>query len=813
MPESEVLDRSKSDAVAFDPSIIATGGSTLKYSVPKANWELRIPNPRALNLTKESTLSMRLFSNVGKSIVVAIYFSIGAAAAQTPNDFEARRTAAYQKFHDGKAQTAATELLELVSVSSDKIVKAHLLRDVTEICATARDFDCSLNAELAAYELIKDDETLKFLFPELFAYLINAQVWFGNKDFLEKQIGPDGFIKTTTAMTNAKAALVGNIALHNYLVSKGDFRSAENAYSSTLLSLLMFDPKNKYDISCALVRMIGLLISEQDLVGALALAVEVDQYITKNLNHKSIPWAEYKLNVAQLFAFLNRHQQAASALAESSALIKPLEISEHSKSYYLTSNSSLQALALILDGKTDDAVKAQQQNRMQTERSAIIERGEFQSLQEMYFALSELIVGSAVDKSKVDPKWEPLFRKPIKWQLDGIFRNNIESYRLFGLAIVTALNSEVEAVSLFRAAAKLRVDNFEEVQKSKFEGFQLPSSLDLAVISSGISTVGKQDSEQLNLILRGGEILSRTVRQQLSDFAILIGSQKTDATRNTARSTLLLVRQKQNWEIQQIRRLLAEEPLERGAILGRYSELVGQVNKLKHAFSMDLSFSKTSAYPTVKEMQDALRVDEVFVSYFPTLQGLGKLCVNKSGAFVTAKKYDPAQVTLEIRLLRNSLTADYAPDPKLDSQFPVDAALHLNEVLFSGLEKCITEGALINISLPEDVSGIPLAALLKSSPPLREEGYDLRKADWVGNHFSFASTVSARHFIGTHQPYVPKLGSKPYLGVGDPNLKPSDLALLARGVSATPTLEDEGQISKLLPLPETKSELQADLHP
>ena len=69
-----------------------------------------------------------------------------------------------------------------------------MLRDLTEICSTAYELDCAVQAEIAAYEIVKTDEKLKPLFPELYAYLVRAQVWANNtgraKGVFRGQQGP-----------------------------------------------------------------------------------------------------------------------------------------------------------------------------------------------------------------------------------------------------------------------------------------------------------------------------------------------------------------------------------------------------------------------------------------------------------------------------------------------------------------------------------------------------------------------------------------------------------------------------------------------
>jgi hypothetical protein len=121
-------------------------------------------------------------------------------------------------------------------------------------------------------------------------------------------------------------------------------------------------------------------------------------------------------------------------------------------------------------------------------------------------------------------------------------------------------------------------------------------------------------------------------------------------------------------------------------------------------------------------------------------------------------------------LLQYALTADYAADENLDSQYPADSAIRVREFLFSGLEQCTTAGSHINVALPDEVSGIPLAALLEEMPPRSGEGFDLTRAKWLGNLFSFSTTVSARQFVGSRRAVIHRWSERPYLGIGNPDL-------------------------------------------
>ena len=169
------------------------------------------------------------------------------AHAQTKSDFETRKTAAYQKFHRGEVHQAAREIRDLANEAPDKAKKVHLLRDLTEICAAAYEANCSLEAEIEAFQIASSEEALKPLIPELYSYFINAQMWLGDKETL-KQIFENNALASFNSGKDPEAAAYANLAASGYFVASGNPKAAEAAYSTALMSLLLMNPNNKYSI-------------------------------------------------------------------------------------------------------------------------------------------------------------------------------------------------------------------------------------------------------------------------------------------------------------------------------------------------------------------------------------------------------------------------------------------------------------------------------------------------------------------------------------------------------------------------------------
>jgi hypothetical protein len=471
-------------------------------------------------------------------------------------------------------------------------------------------------------------------------------------------------------------------------------------------------------------------------------------------------------------AITKRQVDVVPALAEAARLTERQDINEGVKLYRLATNNSLQSLALVFQGKVDEASKVHSQHPLQSIRQQIIDRGNFDTLQEFFFAVSDTIIQN-LKKTHLEEEWKPLFEKPIppKWFLEELLGKNFDSYRNFALGVIASNSSKVDSANLYQLAARQRIDNFEIVLKRRFEGFQLPTAVDFLIVEAALtSIIDYPPIDQNDLMLRGSEMLLRTLRHQLSDFSVLIGSQDTDEARTTVRSYHLLIEQKRNWEFQQIKFLLESSSRNVGALINTYSQLVRSVSQLKEEISKRSDYNDTIGYPDIKQLQATLNEHEVLVSYFPTFKGIGRLCIARDKAFSSFSSVDFSQLLRDVKLLQYALTADYAADENLDSQYPADSAIRVREFLFSGLEQCTTAGSHINVALPDEVSGIPLAALLEEMPPRSGEGFDLARAKWLGNLFSFSTTVSARQFVGSRRAVIHRWSERPYLGIGNPDL-------------------------------------------
>jgi CHAT domain-containing protein len=724
------------------------------------------------------------------------------ASSQSPSDFESRKQAAYQKFHRGRVREAAVEVAGLAKETTDKAAKANLLRDLTEICASAYELKCTLEAETAAYQIVYSEESLKPMFPGLYAYFVQAHVWANDAELL-KTLFKDNRVAFNPAATPYPSA-VANIAGMNYFLRSNEYQLAEKAYSTAVISLLLIDPKDKYSICKSLVELLEALISQEDIVSARTLARLIDPYISANLNHEGPYFAGYIHIASQLLAMTSRSKLIIPVLEEAIRLNERLDINEGIKLYRNSTSNSLGSLLLLLDGTLPEAEALHARHPLQSQREAIVSRGHFETLQEFYFALSDVLITSLRDPSRL-AVWKLHFSSlPAAWNLTGNVAESIGSYRHFALGLITAVTSRSDAAALIQTAARERIGIFESFLTHRTEGFQLPTITDLLVIQLALSSMTEfPPADATDLALKGSEMLARSLRHQTSDFAVLIGAQKTERARDTVRSYYLLLQQKRQWEFDQIKILMEGGKRNAGYLITTYSRLSRTISDLAETLAKEESHTKVIGYPTTAQIQAALEPNEIFLTFVPTLKGIGRLCISKTDALFSMSDADTQVVVRDAKLLRLALTQERAPDEALDNQYPAASAVRLSDLLFKGLESCAAPGSLVNIAPPDELTGIPLAALLEKEPPKRGDGYDLFAADWLGKKFRFVTTISARHFLGTRSSIAHQNAPLPYLGIGNPSL--TQLAGAGKGAEASTSLR--GAMGELAPLPETADEI------
>lgn len=206
------------------------------------------------------------------------------------------------------------------------------------------------------------------------------------------------------------------------------------------------------------------------------------------------------------------------------------------------------------------------------------------------------------------------------------------------------------------------------------------------------------------------------------------------------------------------------------------------------------------------DFQSVLRADEAALMVTSAPGRMTYLCVRADRVEAQARQADTAAIAQAIRLMDAALTAGHAPSERLDSQFPVEAAMRLHAELIAPFRTCLKPGDRIIWLSGLDQSGGMLAATLAAPPPRTGDGYDLSAADWlIRRHaVSYAGTAGLLYAVRTAPPRTQQ--AEDFLGVGDPVLAGLDAAGQVRQRLPPGRGAD---IAALAPLPETADELKA----
>jgi CHAT domain-containing protein len=746
-------------------------------------------------------------------VLLALIMSEPARAGQ-PDSIAARQSEAVELFLHGKVKQAvrAQQALIATAQTSSESDKALLQRDLVEMCATGQDWRCVAQALQDLLPIVQSDRRLASFRFDIAAYGAKLALWRQNNAEVEQFLRQGGALATPDPSANPAAVAELQFALHDYYVRNNDLRSAEKSLSAGILGLLLSDGYGSYRLAELSVGLLQSLLHAQDIVGAFALANKLIPVMPKLASGDSVPAARYLMLFAHLSAYTEKYAATAAAFMQASHAIEQLDIDEDSKIYDLSIANGLATVALILDGRAAEASELHAKHPLQQQKEAILKRGEFLTTQQLYFAVSDVFV-SAVAKVRPDLRWKRLFEQGSRWKLDGVEAADLESYRNFALGILeTNVGNMPEASRLLRLAARQRIDNFDAVLRANFEGFPLPSMMDWIIIGIGLSVAnGSDERVDIDLMLRGSEVLGRNLRHALVDVAVLSGSQPDEGARRSAQSYLHLLRQKRDFELDRIDKLLARNgALEsKGELIHEYSDAVTKLTNLKERLLGGRKLVPANGLPSLDDLQKNIPVGSAFVTYFGFLDGIGKLCIARDHAVHAVARLTP-ELKKHTRLIEFATTASYPPNPELDAQFPISSAVYLHQFYFGGLQSCLQPGTHVTMAVPRNFArSVPFGALLADIPPRAGSGYDLSKAHWLIRDLSFSSVVSARQYLAT-MPYLRRAPAlRPYLGVGAPKLDRPHVAQLASRGAFRGSLPTPNGLADFSELPETADELRA----
>src|SRR5262249_24854975 len=161
--------------------------------------------------------------------------------AASPELFQQNKAIIYQQFLHGKARTAIAAARALVGEAPDATEKAKLLRDVLEMCTAASEWTCVAEAIPAIAPLIRSDARLSSLSAEVALYGAKGAWSLNDTAMLDTYLSDDAAGKISLARPAIAAQL--RLALHPYLLRKGDPASADQMRSAAIHDLVRSDPR------------------------------------------------------------------------------------------------------------------------------------------------------------------------------------------------------------------------------------------------------------------------------------------------------------------------------------------------------------------------------------------------------------------------------------------------------------------------------------------------------------------------------------------------------------------------------------------
>ena len=402
--------------------------------------------------------------------------------------------------------------------------------------------------------------------------------------------------------------------------------------------------------------------------------------------------------------------------------------------------------------------------------------------------------------------------------------------REFGSAL--ASDGERPDDQMLRKAAFDAVRFFEGSLFAKTHAFPLPDVISRFVIGTQLANLRRKavlDDPERDFVVRAIDILQRNVLHSRGDELYLMSGMNSEKERRLAHSWLLLSDRRNELEI----RGLASNALATWAADGGTSgqtppkngidgtlfrqralliEIDKQLAELSDSFgNSDSNGSADAELPGWNSLEALMSDNEVVVSEAPFLESAYKVCVGPHREFVFESTPIEPTLASDLKILRASLTATYAPSKELDRQYPAEAALRTRNFVLGGLDRCVGHAQRIIYNPMMDFADIPLPALLDEIPPRMGDGYDLSHAAWLLNKFQFSNVSSVEEFVAARRLSKVAGGEFPFLGIGDPLLSrpPIDAKTVEELPASQGAATADGSISTLPELPETAEELRS----
>lgn len=561
-------------------------------------------------------------------------------------------------------------------------------------------------------------------------------------------------------------------------LQSGDKPGAEAALDRalSLIVSLKTDAGVPRGLGPTIVQAIELVAASGDVRRAYGLLRASREALIRSLPASSPDGVRFRLVEADVFQQGGDAAAAWGAIEAASAALAASGVEENSRAQAAVAR--IKAALLLAKGDGAGAL------------AALGDAGAQQDAMGLYLRVAASSMAGAIDDAAVGA----LRRLPTD---DG----HLATLRAAGLAYAGEPAAILELRGRIRDLA--RQQNGSTARLGVFT-----STLAKQALAGGGEALTPADQDALFAVL---QLTSRTAAAQDAEALAALAKAETDLLRRTVHQALRLDARR--------------DELERNAMLKASTGLVRRSDhRLEHDFDLrarlrdydlriieadrELSRRRLSrhgpAVLSVAGVQGVLTGREALLVAAPAAGGAWTyMCVRRDRVVVASRNVDPLRFKLDGRLVQSALTAGHAPSEALDSQYPVEAAVRLYDVLLRPFEGCLKEGERILWLGGPNSTPVPLTALLPQAPTKVAGAYDLAAADWVMRRHPVSYLGSPALLVASRSTPHAAGGELDFLGVGDPVLSGGAKEVrqsLARGGV---------RLDSLAPLPETKAELEA----
>lgn len=695
---------------------------------------------------------------------------LAASSARAQQDLQAGVAQAFTDFHQGRVQASITQFRSLLGKPHTPDETFFLQRALLDICTLAGEWECTREMMDAAAPALAIPHNRALFLPELVQRELQAALWYDNGSLIADMVAKGVPFSTGTVGSHPVAIAGLQLALHDWYWRKKDIPAARQSLASAFLATLNANDSETYNIAQLILSTIEARLRENDILGAAQLLSSTTEYLIRNLMPSKPHYARLQAAFAAMSTYAENYDIITKLMQDAQGTIREVELNPSLKDSRLATLNNMATVALVLAGKLSEADAEHARHPLAGTKEAVLARGDLRSYPEFFYAVTDVFRTAAA--KKVETRWKRLLDQDPKVQLDDDERRKMNAYRTFALGLIAADGTEEKLRLLMQAAAQ-QIAIFEETIPDSVEVIRLPDIVDKAIIRLGILAAAHSKPRDDDLVLRGAEILRRSLRTSLEDAVVLISAQPTPQARREVHSYLHLLDRKRAWETKKITdKVTARAAAKPAQDISDYSELVSQLAVARMAFARDQRSGDTAKHPLpiLKEVQQTLGPNEAFLIHFDDVDGIGKLCVRNDATFFATTPL-PKRLSDMTKSFR-SAAATFPRTEAEASAFPFHAARELHALLFGGLEPCLTPGTHVLIAEDQALAGLPFTALVPTEPPRKAQGYDLRQAKWLGQQLSFSVVMSARHYLAVSHANISASTPRSYLGIGDPRVPP-----------------------------------------